>query len=60
MMDGNELSIGRNVSLADSASVTDYGDAVRCDFKWADGGNVWYIFDTKAEAIAHMHRLGWA
>lgn len=59
-MDGNTLSLGRNVALADSGSVTDFGDVARCDFKWADGGHVWYIFDTKAEAVANMHRLGWA
>ncbi len=60
MMNGNTLSLGRNHSLADSVSMTDFGDCFRVDIRWNDGGYVYMIHDTKEEALEHVHRLGWA
>lgn len=59
-MNGNELSLGRNHSTADSVSVVDFGDCARVDVRWNDGGYVYTIYDTKAEAVQHVHSLGWA
>ena len=58
-MNGNTLSLGRNHSTADSASLTDFGDCYRVDLRWADGAHVYMIHDTKAEAVEHLNRLGW-
>lgn len=58
-MNGNTLSLGRNHSTADSVSMTDFGDCVRVDIRWNDGGYVYMVHDTKEEALAHVHRLGW-
>jgi hypothetical protein len=62
-MNGNALSIGRNHYTADSVSVTEFSgvdSCVRVDIRWNDGAHVWVIYDTKREALAHVHRLGWA
>ena len=62
-MNGNQLSIGRNHSTADSISMTEFGGfdpCFRVDIRWNDGGHVYVIYDTKAEALAHVRRLGWA
>jgi hypothetical protein len=59
-MNGNELSLGRNHYTADSGSLTDFGDCFRAELKWADGAHVYSIFDTKAEAVAYLNRLGWS
>lgn len=60
---GNELSHDRNHSTADSISITEFGGfdpCFRVDIRWNDGGHVYMIHDTKAEALAHVHGLGWA
>ena len=59
-MKGNQLSLGRNHYNADSVSMTDFGDCFRVDIRWNDGAWVYMIHDTKREALAHVHRLGWA
>ena len=62
-MNGNALSLGRNHSTADSVSMTAFGGndpCFRVDVRWNDGGYVYTIYDTKAEALAHIHNLGWA
>lgn len=59
-MNGNKLSLGRNHLTADSVSMTDFGDCFRVDIRWADGAHVYSIYDTKAEALSHVHKLGWA
>ena len=59
-MNGNTLSLGRNHSPADSVSMTDFGDCFRVNIRWNDGAFVYSIYDTKEEALAHVHRLGWA
>ena len=57
-MNGNALSLGRNHSLADSVSIVDFGDCFRVDVKWNDGGYVYCLYDSKDEALAHVHSLG--
>lgn len=62
-MNGNQLSLGRNHSTADSISMTEFVGLDACfrvDIRWNDGGHVYVIYDTKAEAILHIKRLGWA
>ncbi len=62
-MNGNQLSLGRNHATADSISMTEFGGfdpCFRVDIRWNDGGHVYVIYDTKAEALAHVRRLGWA
>ncbi len=62
-MNGNTLSIGRNHYTADSVSMTAFGGDEPCfrvDIRWNDGGYVYMVHDTKGEALAHVHRLGWA
>jgi len=62
-VNGNQLSLGRNHSTADSISITHFGgwdECWRVDIKWNDGAWVYMIHDSKAEALAHVHRLGWA
>ena len=59
-MNGNTLSLGRNHLSADSVSMTDFGDCFRVDLRWNDGAYVYSIYDTKKEALAHIHQLGWA
>jgi hypothetical protein len=59
-MNGNQLSLGRNHMTADSVSMTQCADCVRVDIRWADGGWVYMLHDTKEEALAHVHSLGWA
>lgn len=62
-MNGNQLSLGRNQTTADSVSMTAFGGndpCFRVDVRWADGAYVYCIYDTKEEALAHIHRLGWA
>lgn len=57
-MNGNALSLGRNHTTADRASLTDFGDCFRVNLDWADGASVYCIYDTKEEAVAHLNRLG--
>jgi hypothetical protein len=57
-MNGNNLSIGRNHSTANKASMVDFGDCFRVDLRWDDGAYVYMIHDTKEEAAAHLNRLG--
>ncbi len=62
-MNGNQLSLGRNHSTADSISITSFGGSDPChrvDIRWNDGGYVYVIYDSKDEAVAHVRRLGWA
>jgi len=32
----------------------------RVDIRWNDGGHVYMVHDTEAEAREHARRLGWA
>ena len=60
-MNGNALSLGRNHTTADQASLTSFGgldECYRVDLRWNDGAHVYMIHDTKAEAVAHLNRLG--
>jgi hypothetical protein len=59
-MNANTLALGRNHYTADSASLTDFGDCFRANLNWADGAYVYSIFDTKAEAVAYLARMGWS
>lgn len=59
-MNGNTLALGRNHYQADKVSMTDFGDCFRVDIRWNDGAHVYSIYDTKDEAMQHVHRLGWA
>lgn len=62
-MNANSIATGRNHYTADSVSMTEFGGFDACfrvDIRWNDGGRVYAIYDTKAEALAHVHRLGWA
>lgn len=59
-MNGNQLSIGRNHYTADSVSITSFGDCFRVNINWNDGAWVYMIHDTKADALAHVARLGWS
>ena len=62
-MNGNQLSLGRNHSTADQVSITEFGGSDPCasvDIRWNDGGHVYVIYDTKADALQHVHQLGWA
>lgn len=57
-MNGNQLSIGRNHSTANLASLASFGDCFRVDLQWSDGAYVYSIYDTKDEAVRHLNRLG--
>lgn len=57
-MYASNQAIGRNHSTADTASLTDFGDCFRVNLSWVDGAHVYMVHDTKAEAIAHLARLG--
>lgn len=59
-MNGNQLSLGRNHATADEVSITDFGDCFRVNVRWNDGAYVYTIYDTKQEAVKHVHSLGWA
>ena len=59
-MTANKLALGRNHSLADSASITDFGDCIRVNINWDDGAYVYIVYDTKADAVAHLNALGWS
>lgn len=61
-MTGNVLSLGRNHSLADSISITEFAGVDPCfrvDIRWNDGAHVYVFYDTKVEAMDHITRLGW-
>ena len=57
-MNGNALALGRNHASADVGSLTDFGDCFRVNLSWNDGAFVYVIYDTKAEAVAHLNRIG--
>lgn len=60
-MTGNQLSLGRNHSTADKASITSFGYPDPChrvDLTWADGAHVSVIYDRKQDAVDHLARLG--
>jgi hypothetical protein len=62
-MNGNQLSIGRNHRYADAVSITSFGGSDPCsrvDIKWNGGGYVYFVYDTKEEALEHVRGLGWA
>ena len=59
-MTGNQLSLGRNHRNADEVSITSFSDCYRVNIRWSDGAYVYTIYDTKEEAIKHVHSLGWA
>lgn len=57
-MHANNLAIGRNHYTAESGFLTAGADWFRVTLKWSDGAEVYAIYDTKQEAIAHLNRLG--
>jgi hypothetical protein len=57
-MYANALVAGRWWGSADSASIVDFKDCARCDFRWTDGGYAYELFDSYEEAEANMNRLG--
>jgi len=57
-MNGNTLSLGRNHTTADQASLVSFHDCHRVDLRWNDGAYVYCLYDTKAEAVAHLASLG--
>lgn len=59
-MYGNTLAMLRNHLTADAVSIKNFGDCYRVDIRWNDGAWVYVIYDTKDEALAHVHSLGWA
>jgi hypothetical protein len=62
-MHGNELSLGRNHMTADTVSMTRFGGSDPCfrvDVRWNDGAHVYVLYDNEEEALAHVHRLGFA
>lgn len=58
-MYANEKVLGRNWATADVAKLHDFGDCFRVHLYWNDGGEAYYLHDTKAEALADLRRLGW-
>jgi hypothetical protein len=56
----NELARGRNWSTATDVSLVDFGDCARCDFRWEDGGYAYDLFDTRAEAVENLERMGFS
>ena len=57
-MNGNQLSLGRNHSTADKASLSAGADWFRVNLNWADGAYVYCLYDTRDEAVAHLNSLG--
>ncbi|MBK3779911.1 hypothetical protein G3A43_06560 [Paraburkholderia aspalathi] len=57
-MYGNDLSLGRNHYTADTAKLVTFDDCARSEIHWSDGAWVYELFDTRAEAIENLHRLG--
>lgn len=60
-MTANDLALGRNHTTADSVSTTEFWGSdpcVRVDITWDDGAHVYMIHDTMAEAMEHVHGLG--
>ena len=59
-MNGNTLSLGRNHTTADAVSLTTFSDCFRVNINWNDGAYIYAIYDTKQEALDHIHALGWS
>ena len=57
-MYANEKVLGKYWGSADRAQLVDFGDCARAELFWNDGGYAYYIEDNKADAIAHLERLG--
>lgn len=57
-MYANALATGRNHYTAETGSLTVGDDWARVDLRWADGAHVSEVYDSKAEAVAHLNRLG--
>lgn len=57
-MNGNELSIGRNMFTADSSFLHTGADWARWELHWNDGAMVYGVEDTEAEARAALRRYG--
>jgi len=45
---------------ADSAKLTEFDDCARVNLEWKDGAWLYFLCDTKAEAIHHLRRYGFA
>ena len=57
-MYANQQALGRNWKTADSATMTTFNDCARVNLYWKDGAEVYFIEDTKAEAVLSLSRLG--
>ena len=57
-MHANDIALDRNWATADSCTVTNFGDCVRVDLRWTDGGYAYSLEDTRAEAVAFAARMG--
>lgn len=45
-------------NTANTATMTDFGDCARVNLGWDDGAWLYFICDTKAEAVAELASLG--
>ncbi len=59
-MQASQNAVGRNHYTADSAELTTFSDCARWTIRWNDGAWVYGIEDTKADAVAHLARLGFS
>lgn len=57
-MTANKLALGRNHYTAQTGFLTIGDNWFRVTLKWNDSAEVYAIYDTKQEAIAHLNRLG--
>ncbi|HDR8994407.1 TPA: hypothetical protein QDB01_000284 [Burkholderia vietnamiensis] len=54
----NDLALGRNHYTAETAKLVVFGDCARTELHWSDGAMVYELFDTRAEAVAHLRQHG--
>ena len=57
-MYANQIAQGRNWNTAESAATVNFGDCVRAELRWADGGYAYIIFDTKQGAVDYLNAKG--
>lgn len=57
-MYASENALGRNWMTADCAELTEFSDCARATLKWNDGAYVYFIEDSKEQAVKELNRLG--
>lgn len=57
-MHATDGALGRNWMFADRAELRDFGDCFRATLFWNDGESVYFLEDTRDEAVHHLNRLG--